>query len=326
MKPKTSVAFAPAVITNFFSIHDEPLMLKDYSDLSRVGATGGGYMLSKGVTTRATRFNGSGSAEVKVVVNGDPTYAARTTEMALRMLIDATKPRFGALLVEQRVDVPIGQGFGASGASALSAVYAAAAALGLDLPKRKIAYFAHAADILSQTGLGTVSVIYGSRGAGAITKSGGPGISRFLRVKTPEGLRIVTASLAPYSKSRALSSRTLRERINRFGDEALKRVEDDPTLETLAEAGRSFADRVGLKTKEASRLIETAEANGSFSASQNMIGYAVHALVMKPEVGRVVRALGEAESVPRIDVFEVSSAKAGLRTHEEALYPTVRKL
>jgi hypothetical protein len=73
-----------------------------------------------------------------------------------------------------------------------------------------------------------------------------------------------------------------------------------------------LAGPVGLKTKEASRLVELAEANGSISASQNMIGYAVHALVMKPDVARVVRTLSNAGSVPRIDVFEISSVKAGL--------------
>lgn len=241
------------------------------------------------------------------------------------MLIDSARPRFGTLLIEQRVDVPIGQGFGASGASALSGVYAAAAALGLEIPERRLAYFAHAADILSQTGLGTVSVIYGSTGAGAITASGSPGIARFLRVKSPKGMRIVTASLAPYSKSDALSSRTLRERINRYGDEALKRVEDDPELETLANAGRAFADRVGLKTKEVAKLIDTATAGGAISASQNVIGYAVHALVMEEDLVGVVKALGSVESLPKLSVFSIGSTRAGVRLQEAELYPSVRE-
>lgn len=57
-----------------------------------------------------------------------------------------------------------------------------------------------------------------------------------------------------------------------------------------------------------------------------MIGYAVHALVMKPDVGRVVKASSSAESVPRVDVFAVGSIRRKPTSPEETLYPTVRKL
>ena len=325
MQARSFGAFAPATISNFFSIRDEPLLMKDYSDLSHVGATGGGYILSRGVVTQATRFNGSTSGEIRIIVNGDPNYRARTTRTALQMLVKATKARFGTLLVEQQVDVPIGYGFGASAASAFSGVLAAAAALGVDLSRKKVAYFAHSADILSQTGLGTVSVLYGGTGVGAITKAGGPGVAKFRNVRVPNGLKIVTASLAPYHKSTALSSRRLRDKINRFGDEALKRFESDPKLETLAEAGETFADEVGLKTKQVSRLIEAAKAHGALYASQNMIGYAVHALVLEPELEEVVKALSSVESMPQIDVYEVGSQLAGVKPLEELLSPPITK-
>jgi pantoate kinase len=325
-RARTALAFAPATISNFFSIHDDPILLKDYSRLDEAGATGGGYILSKGVASRATRFNGSDDRDIRITVNGDATYPAKTTMMALRMLVNETAARFGTLVVEQRVDVPIGHGFGASAASALSGVLAASAALGLNLSKRKTAHFAHMADILSQTGLGTVSVIYRGTGAGAITKAGGPGVARFLNVKTPTELRIVTASLAPYAKSTALSSEKLRERINRFGDEALRRVEADPSLDTLAQSGSWFADNVGLKTKQVARLVEKAKSSGAIYASQNMIGYAIHALVMESEIPRVVRALSSTESMPRVEVYEVGSERAGVRPGaEEWLYPTVTR-
>jgi pantoate kinase len=321
MQSRTLRAFAPATISNFFSIHDEPLLSKDYSDLSHVGATGGGYILSKGVTTYATRLNGSDRRELKIVVNGDPTYPAKTTLTALRMLIEAAKPKFGTLLIEQQVDVPIGYGFGASAASAFSAVLAASSALGVTLSRRKVAYFAHAADIVSQTGLGTVSVLYSGAGVGAITKAGGPGVAKFLNVKVPKGLRIVTASLAPYHKSTALSSRRLRRKINAYGDEALREFEASPTLETLAEAGEEFSGRLGLRTKQVSKLIEVAKAHGALFASQNMIGYAVHALVMEPELEGVVSALGSVESMPQIDVYEVGTEVAGTRPVVETVLP-----
>src|ERR1700688_3139878 len=108
MEPRTALAFGPAVISNFFAIHDEGLSRKP-PDLSHVGATGGGFTLSKGVYTHAWVLP-SASRAVSVAVHGDAAYAAETTRKAVDLLLDWVRhpPRLVELV--QTVEVPVGAG------------------------------------------------------------------------------------------------------------------------------------------------------------------------------------------------------------------------
>ncbi len=309
---RRSKAFAPAAISNFFTIHDEGASESDYESFANVGATGGGFILSKGVYTEASYVNGRSPIKINVAVNANPNYEARTTHMAVRILLERAKLRGGSLRLSQRVEVPIGYGFGASAASALSAVIATASAVDLPLSGREVALAAHVADILSRTGLGTVSAIFGTAGAGAITRPGAPGIAEFLRVRVPRGKKLVTASLAPYEKAGVLASAKMKKKVNRLGREALERVVRNPTLEELARSGGWFAQRLGLETVELRKLIEIARRGGALWASQNMIGYSIHCIVEEGHVTKVASGLLESSLQPDVRTFDFGREKSGV--------------
>ena len=298
---RASIAFAPAAITNFFEI--------SYNSPRPSGATGGGYILSKGSTTKASLVPGEEGA-ISTVVNDDASYNARTTRRAVELLLadSGTGPR---VALDQEVQTPIGAGFGASAASATSAVYAVAHAAGIEKPKTDIALFAHRAEIIEQTGLGTVSVIFDAVGAGAITVSGEPGKAKFLTVPVPDGTRIVTAFLAPFDKKEAFSSRSVTERINRLGHGSLLSFLSDPTLDNLAREGERFSHELGLESVEVKKLIELAKSAGATYASQNMIGYSMHSVVGPDDADKVANALLGYSSGARVDVFEVGTRRAG---------------
>ncbi len=245
-------------------------------------------------------------------MNGDGAYDARTTRRAVSLMLSELGRRDAGVMIDQTVDTPIGSGFGASAAAATSAVYAAAAAVGIRETKRVLATFAHRAEIMEQTGLGTVSVIFDSVGAGAITVPGGPGVARFVAVPVPRGTRIVTASFAPYDKKEVLSSPKMREKVNALGHDALLRFLADPSLDTLAAEGERFSGQLGLESVEVKKAISAAKAAGASHASQNMIGYSVHSIVDADRAPRVVRALSALGSGVRVDIFEVGRAKAGV--------------
>jgi pantoate kinase len=249
---------------------------------------------------------------VTTVVNRDSSYEARTTRRALSLLFERFGHSFGRLQLEQYVDVPIGAGFGASAASAISAVYAAASALEVGASESELARCAHDSEIIEQTGLGTVSVTYTATGAGAITKPGIPGVARFLNVKVPCSMRLVTASIAPCDNREMFSHPETTRKIITLGDEALRRFLRDPTLEELAAAGEWFSDHLGLSNNKVKKLIKVAKSAGASHASQNMIGQAIHALVDEDGVGRVADALRSTYAKPRVDVFEVGLVKATL--------------
>ncbi len=141
MRPRTALAFSPGVISNFFAIHNEALS-SDPPNYSLVGATGGGFTLSKGVYTHAWAVKGSTRA-ISIAVNGDANFPAETTRKAVELLLDASRRPPQIIELVQTVEVPIGAGFGSSSASALSAVMALAAALKLPFSKEKVASFAH---------------------------------------------------------------------------------------------------------------------------------------------------------------------------------------
>lgn len=275
------------------------------------GATGGGYILSKGTESIAS-FDPSSASSVSTVVDGDPSYDARTTRRALELLAESHPRPTGSLILRQVVGTPIGSGFGASGASAVSGVYAAAAASGIRRPKRELAMHAHRAEIIEGTGLGTVSVVYDAIGAGAIVTPGEPGVAQFRTVKVPRELRIVSASLAPYHKRDALGSKSISERVNRLGGEALSAFVQDPTLETLATQGERFSAGLGLETPEVQKLIATARSNGATAASQNMLGYAIHALTDSDRADRVASALAGVSRSVRVDIFHVGKRRAAV--------------
>ena len=125
--PRRATAFAPAAITNFFQIHYGQNGLPN-------GATGGGYVLSKGTRSRAT-FEPASANSLAIAVNGDRTYNARTTRRAVQLLVGGFPEVSGNIALDQTVETPIGSGFGSSAASAVSGVYAAAAAMGIRRPK-----------------------------------------------------------------------------------------------------------------------------------------------------------------------------------------------
>lgn len=300
-------AFAPAAISNFFTIGDAAIEeLTTESDLHQVGAKGGGFVLSKGVRTRVTaERSGSGPAKIsRISVDGNSRYEAKTTRTAAELLLAAHAVSGYSIGVDQRMEVPVGQGFGASAASALSTVNALASVLRLSDTPAQIAYFAHAADILCRTGLGTVSVTYRYGGAGVIVKSGAPGIAEVKEVRVPAETRIITASLAPFKKSTILSSGEARARVNGLGEKALEEAAD-LKLRSLVRAGENFARNLGLESPDVVRLIALAQSHGALGASQNMVGHAVHAVASGSEARRIAEAFRSDPSNPVVSVYSL---------------------
>jgi pantoate kinase len=310
MEPRTALAFAPAVISNFFAIHTESLS-SDPPDYSRAGATGGGFTLSKGVYTHAWLVKSSSRA-ISVAVNGNANYPADTTKKAVELLLDAAggPPRLVELV--QTVEVPIKAGFGSSSASALSAVMAVASALELPFTKEEVAAFAHQAEILRHTGLGTVASTYNHSGAAVITRPGAPGVAKVVRVPVPQGLRVVTAFLS-LKRGHLLSSTRMRNKVNTLGEAALESASDFK-LKSLLAAGHDFAQGLGLMTQAVKTLVAVSLEEGALGASQNMLGNAMHAVVRDKDLEKVFEALQSTSRAAKVDYFHIGGRMARVLT------------
>jgi pantoate kinase len=310
MRPQTALAFAPAVISNFFAIQTDSLSRRP-PDFAHAGATGGGFTLSKGVYSHAWVVKSSAQA-VSVAVNGNANYPADTTKKAVELLLEAAGGRPHLVELVQTVEVPIKAGFGSSSASALSAVMAVAAALKLPFSREEVASFAHQAEIMRHTGLGTVSSTYKFSGAAVITKAGGPGLAKVRRVAIPQGVRVVTAFLS-LKKGHLLSSTRMRNKVNRLGEAALEQA-SDLSLESLLAAGHDFAEGLGLMTQAVKTLVAVSLENGAIGAGQNMLGNAMHAVVRDRDFERVFTAVQSASRAAKVDYFHIGGRTARVLT------------
>ncbi len=150
-------AFAPGGISSFFQICDTTPDGKPITELNRVGARGGGFVIEKGVHTHVETTDAE-KTTIQVFINRKPAPEAETTRTVAETLLHKAKtPQ--EVTIKHEIEIPIGAGFGTSAGGALSTALALSEALGLRFTYNELGRIAHAAEIKCKTGLGTVGPI-----------------------------------------------------------------------------------------------------------------------------------------------------------------------
>ncbi|MFD1640642.1 pantoate kinase [Halohasta litorea] len=244
-----ATAFVPGHVTGFFSAHPAP-------DPGAAGSRGAGVALSDGVTVTVTP--GSGTR-----LNGETVDIAPVGTVLDRLGTEAS--------VEAETPLPIGSGFGVSGAVALGTALAANAAFDCGRTENELVEVAHCAEVEAGTGLG--DVVAQARGGLPIRlEPGGP------RHGTLDGLparpRIEYVTFGELSTETVLSGDT--DRLSAAGAEALDELLAEPTVDRFINTSREFADAAGLLTDDVSEAIEAVEAAGG-QAAMAMLGRTVFA-------------------------------------------------
>jgi pantoate kinase len=284
---KSAKAFAPGAISSFFQIHDtqngEPI-----TDLEKIGAIGGGFGLEKGVKTTVTVQKAQKNS-VNVIINSKPVLDAKTTKKVLEALLIKTRAKY-AVTVEHVIEVPIGMGFGTSAGGALTTGLALSKAIALPLTYNQIGKIAHVAEIECQTGLGTVSSLTSNGGCVLVVEAGAPGVCQIDRIPITSDYVIVAGYLQTKISKTILSSHEKRKEISSYGKKALDAVLAEPSLENFMECCWEFAQKAGFTTDNIRQLVAAAKKAGAVGAAQNMIGEAVHALVLEENANSVAEA------------------------------------
>ena len=249
-------AFAPAHISGIFVIN-----LKKDARIS--GSTGCGICLEDGVTTKV-----GVAKKTSVLINGAAAEAP-TTLAVLKLL--TSKP----VLVETTLELPVGAGFGASGAGALSTALALNEALSLNLTLSELAQAAHVAEVRNRTGLGDVT---GQTFGGVVIrkKAGAPFSGNIDKIPCSEG-KISWVSFGRISTKSVLSDEAKKKSINRAGKTGLKELLKKPTLGNFFRQSCKFAKGIELMSPRVKDAIEAVEAKGGL-ASQAMLGDTVFAI------------------------------------------------
>ena len=240
-------AFAPGSVTAVFA----PAETADRSK-------GASVAIADGVVADVTPDEDA--ADPVVTVDGEPTDF-EPVELAIDELDVPAR-------VDLTAEVPIGRGFGASGAATLATVIAANAEFGLGYSREELVEVAHRAEVEAGTGLGDVFVQ--DRGGLVVGDGGEP---RKYERETP----VEYVSFGPIATEEALADEELMARVAREGTATLDALPEDPSLERVIHDSWEFARAIDLPTEEVRAAVAEVEAAGG-TASMAMVGETVFAV------------------------------------------------
>jgi pantoate kinase len=209
---------------------------------------------------------------------------------------EMTRP--ARLQLDLELDLPVGQGFGMSGAMTLAALLAAEKGLGLLGGDRdRLVAIAHAAEVEAGTGLGDV-VPQAQGGMDLRLSPGAPPHSEVL-MREADADVLVAWSPTPLHTSTVLSDPGARERLEAVCAPLLERADPDGGLDWLLEAGSAFTRDVGLASEDVIRMLEACSPHGD--ASQVMLGNSIFAIGDLESMGLALDELGYSWTTTRVD-------------------------
>jgi len=247
-----ATAFVPGHVTGFFTVHQD-------DDPTKAGSQGAGITLSDGVSVTVKP-----SEDRRVELDGQPAN------------IEAVETVLDTLHVEAAVigetSLPIGAGFGISGAMALGTALATNCVYERDLSRNELVTIAHGAEVQAGTGLGDV-VAQAAGGMPIRLEPGGP--QNNLMDAIPYRPRVEYVTFGELDTAEVLGGDT--DLISQAGTEALSRVVSEPNPEQFVYASRRFARESHLLTTDLRDVIlDVNEVDGQ--ASMAMLGETVFAL------------------------------------------------
>ncbi len=262
-------AFVPGHVTGFFSSHA-------HDDPARAGSRGAGVAISDGVTVTVAPAEAT-----TVTLDGDPV----DVEAVSRVLdgLGATAS------VAAETPLPLGAGFGVSGAMALGTALAASEALDLAHTENELVGLAHRAEVAAGTGLGDV-VAQARGGLPLRLEPGDPDHGAMDGL--PARGRVEYRTFGGLSTESVLAGDT--DDLSAAGDRALEELLAEPTTERFVALSRRFAEATGLPTTRVERVLADVAAAGG-AASMAMLGETAFAL------GDGLSAAGYDPAICRID-------------------------
>lgn len=239
-------AFAPASLSCFFKIYK-------HKNPRWVGSYGVGLTLDEGVTVSVQK-----SKTTKIFFNKKPINFPTVRTVLARLGVEPLK-------VLLQSDLPLGYGFGLSGASALATAYAVNKLLGLGKSNKELAVIAHTAEVTNKTGLGNiVNQYYG----GFFFKRKPSSYFVVERLSTRDTYVYCRYFSRLLTKS-VLANPFIQDKIDRAGSLALRQTKDllkqtkEVRLHSFIQIGKVFVTGSNLlKNKKTRDTISTIEKNG----------------------------------------------------------------
>ena len=268
---RTAVAFVPGHISGFF----QPIT--DSNDLDKIGSRGAGVCISHGVT-----------AKVQATKSKKQHITIKVNEKSGRfpVTLKAVKTVLGQESFEVNVDVtmdlPVGQGFGMSAASALGSSLAMAAIL--DKPRTLAIQAAHHAEITYHTGLGDVCTA--AIGGFEIRKKAG--IPPYGDIQKIPGKKSMYLGIFPgtISTKSILTNKIRLNHISAIGSYCTDQVIQFPSVESIMNYSYYFTVKSGLAPRKILQVLE--QINKQCQASMCMLGHSIFVLGNDVEIKQLI--------------------------------------
>jgi len=272
-------AFSPAHITGFFKAE------LDGKEPNQLGSLGAGFSIQKGVKTtvnvRSKTEHDINNYAIRV--KGFNTGDIRVSEYVLNeFLLDGKY-----FDVTHEIDVPVGYGFGCSGAVALSLAIALNDALKYGYTKTKVAQIAHKAEIKCQTGLGDVLASYHG-GFEIRIKSGAPGVGEVQRITPKEKLEVMIICFNPISTKKFLKEKI--SLINGLGGKMVQKLVKSQDMDEFQDMSIKFAQYIHVITPKMNKVIKDLHDNG-IKCGIALFGETIFSLVPKDKKQKALKIL-----------------------------------
>lgn len=242
-------AYAPGSVTTIFAPSTE----------SQGGSFGVSFAIEDGVDATVEPSPGSGSPsgssfDTTIHLNNEQT-AFEPVERVLRRLDTAAD-------VSLSSSIPVGYGFGASGAATLATALAANEACDLGRTREECIEAAHIAEVEAGTGLGDVFV----QASGGLVWNDGSGVQQ-----TDWEATIEYTALDGIATATVLDDNRTIEQVRDYGQNSLSQFSPDGSIQELLDLSWDFAQQTDLATDRVIQSVNDIQDKGG-SASMAMIG------------------------------------------------------
>jgi len=251
---KSVRAFAPGNISCIF-------VIKKGKSTAKTGSLGIGFTVNKGVTVTVNK------SKVNKISFNNKKINLPTINSVIEKL---TKEK---VIVNIKSELPLGCGFGISGACAIATAYALNKLLNLKKSKKELALIAHVAEVENGTGLGdVVNQYYG----GFLVKYKPSYMFKVNKIPIINK-KIYYKYFSGINTKKIISNKKLKNKINYSGIKALNKIKrlKKKNLENLIKISKEFSiDSKLLKNHKIIKIIKNIE-NKDGNASMIMLGNAV---------------------------------------------------
>ena len=258
-----STAICPAAVSFVFRafLPEGAITTRQVADFKHFGSTGVGCTINRNVVAKV-----SIAADNSIFFNG--------LRIKLPTIITALeKLTHGKFRTSLTSELPIGCGFGISGAATLATLWAANQLLNKKQNFRTLSEIAHFAEITNRTGLGTVA----TQITGGFLVKSKPGIPVTFKRLSFTGSKIYAVILGKVSTAKILANNTKMILINNSAESTLEKINKikSPALSEIIKLSYDFCKKSRIYNySEANSIISKIyEQNGS--ATMSMVGHVI---------------------------------------------------